>query len=63
MRGEIKSYSYTKGYGFITSEVGELFFRYFDCNNNSRKLKEGRKVIFLPIESSKGLRATDVTII
>lgn len=64
MIGIVKSYSYKRRYGFITSDNQDYFFNYQDIiGKQFRKYKEGQKVNFVPMESSKGLRAEQVSIL
>ncbi len=61
MEGTIKHYSGKKGYGFITSEQQDYFFLQTDFIAKPNGFcKVGNKVIFSPMNSSKGLRATQI---
>lgn len=58
MRGQIKSFSRMKGYGFLTTDKGDVFFHILNCKT---KPEVGKEVEFDIVESPKGLRAINVT--
>jgi cold shock protein len=61
--GNVKWFSSSKGFGFITRENGEDIFVHFRSisGDGHRILREGQKVEFAVTEGSKGLQAEDVT--
>ena len=62
MRGKVKWWIPSKGYGFIQNEQGDdIFVHYTDVNLPGRKnLEEGQAVTFTLKETPKGPRATQV---
>ncbi len=60
--GNVKWFSSSKGFGFITRENGEDIFVHFRSisGDGHRILREGQKVEFAVTEGSKGLQAEDV---
>lgn len=63
LRGKVKWFNNTKGYGFIEYEnLEDIFVHYSAITKEGYKtLKEGDLVDFKLIETSKGLQAVDVT--
>ena len=63
MRGKVKWFNDTKGYGFIEySDLEDIFVHYSVIEKTGYKtLKEGALVDFKLLETTKGLQATDVT--
>lgn len=64
-RGKVKWFNERRGFGFIEREDGEdLFVHYSAINMDGYKiLEEGQEVEFDIVESSKGLQATNVTLL
>ena len=61
MSGEIKYYSKKKGFGIITSDSVDYFFRYTDIVGKKHKdCIKGEKVSFVPQPHTRGLRAVEV---
>lgn len=62
-RGNVKWFSASKGFGFITRDNGEDIFVHFRSISGSghRILREGQRVEFAVTEGSKGLQAEDVS--
>lgn len=62
-QGNVKWFSASKGFGFITRDSGEDIFVHFRCINSkgNRVLREGQRVEFSIGNGSKGLQAEDVT--
>lgn len=62
MRGKVKWFNNTKGYGFIEYENLEDIFVHYSAivKEGYKTLKEGELVDFKLIETSKGLQAIDV---
>ncbi|MCI8467246.1 MAG: cold shock domain-containing protein [Bacilli bacterium] len=62
MRGKVKWFNNTKGYGFIEYENLEDIFVHYSAivKEGYKTLKEGELVDFKLIETSKGLQAVDV---
>ena len=63
MRGRVKWFNNTKGYGFIEyNDLEDIFVHYSAIKKDGYKtLKEGDIVDFKLIETGKGLQAIDVT--
>lgn len=59
--GVVKWFDERKGYGFIESEGKDYFCHISAIHGNPEPLKEGDRVTFEPLETPKGLSATDVT--
>jgi CspA family cold shock protein len=62
LRGKVKWFNNTKGYGFIEYENLEDIFVHYSAivKEGYKTLKEGELVDFKLIETSKGLQAVDV---
>jgi CspA family cold shock protein len=60
--GNVKWFSASKGFGFITRDNGQDIFVHFRSisGNGHRILREGQRVEFTVTEGSKGLQAEDV---
>ncbi|MDY6984253.1 MAG: cold shock domain-containing protein, partial [Pseudomonadota bacterium] len=60
--GNVKWFSASKGFGFITRDNGQDIFVHFRSisGNGHRVLREGQRVEFAVTEGSKGLQAEDV---
>ena len=66
VRGTVKWFNNSKGYGFITREDGEedVFVHYSAIEADGyRSLSEGQRVEFTIEQSPKGLQASNVTMI
>lgn len=63
VKGTVKWFNATKGYGFISGENGEdVFVHYSAINTDGYKtLEEGQEVEFEVTEGQKGPQATNVT--
>lgn len=63
--GNVKWFSASKGFGFITRDNGEDIFVHFRSimGKGHRILREGQRVEFAVTEGTKGLQAEDVTAI
>lgn len=63
MRGTVKWFNNTKGFGFIEQEGGPDIFVHFSAiqMDGYRTLNEGDEVAFEMIEGPKGLQAQNVT--
>lgn len=62
VQGNVKWFSASKGFGFITRDNGEDIFVHFRSisGNGQRILREGQRVEFAIGEGSKGPQAEDV---
>ena len=62
MKGTVKWFNDSKGYGFIQQPEGEDVFVHFSAivADGFRTLSEGEEVEFEVHESDKGLQATNV---
>lgn len=63
VKGVVKWFNASKGYGFISNEAGEdLFVHYTSIRDNGgyRTLEEGQEVEFTVGEGKKGPQAQDV---
>lgn len=63
--GNVKWFSTSKGFGFITRDNGEDIFVHFRSisGNGHRALREGQRVEFAISQGNKGLQAEEVNII
>ena len=65
LKGTVKWFNPTKGYGFITDETdnSEVFVHFSGINSEGYKtLEDGQKVTFEITEGNRGLQAVNVTI-
>ena len=65
MTGKVKWFNSKKGYGFITNENGEdVFVHYSGINMEGYKtLTDGANVTYEPVETERGVVATNVLVI
>lgn len=63
MKGTVKWFNATKGYGFVTSEEGKDVFVHFSAiqMDGFKTLEEGDNVDFEVVEGDKGPQAANVT--
>lgn len=62
--GKVKWFSNAKGYGFIESEVGDVFVHYSAIVGEGFKtLTEGQEVQYELLDGDKGAKATNVTVL
>lgn len=62
--GKVKWFSNAKGYGFIESEVGDVFVHYSSIVGDGFKtLAEGQEVQYELTDGDKGAKATNVTVV
>ena len=63
MKGTVKWFNATKGYGFITSEDDKDVFVHFSAiqMEGFKTLEEGQTVSFEVVEGDKGPQAANVT--
>jgi CspA family cold shock protein len=64
-KGQVKWFDQKKGYGFITQEDGDDLFVHFSAINGDgfKTLDEGDEVEFDISQGTKGLQATNVTVL
>lgn len=64
-KGHVKWFDSSKGYGFITREMGEDIFVHFRSikGNGYRSLREGQPVEFIVTQGSKGPQAEDIHVV
>ncbi|HMU74500.1 MAG TPA: cold-shock protein [Elusimicrobiota bacterium] len=62
MKGTVKWFNASKGYGFITPESGEDVFVHFSAiqSEGYKTLEEGQAVEFEVTKGPKGLQASNV---
>lgn len=64
IKGTVKWFNDTKGFGFLLSETGEEVFVHFSAikSDGFRSLKEGQKVTFDVVDDKRGKKADNVVI-
>ena len=65
VKGTVKLFNESKGYGFLSQPEGEDIFVHYTAiqANGFRTLKEGQEVEFNVERGPKGLQASNVTIL
>ncbi len=63
MKGTVKFFNNSKGFGFITAEDGKEYFVHVTAIKNQEKLDEGTPVSFDVVEGNRGPKAENVEVI
>ena len=64
LKGTVKWFNDSKGYGFIFSDDGDdIFVHYQSIKNEPKTLKKGQRVEFEVAQGAKGKEAKEVVII
>ena len=65
MKGTVKWFNETKGFGFIQQDGGPDVFAHFReiTGSGFKTLTEGQKVSFVVVEGQKGLNATNIVVL
>jgi len=62
MKGSVKFFNETKGFGFIKAEDEKEYFVHISGVEGGVELNEGDKVTFEPEQDDRGEKATKVTL-
>ena len=62
MKGKVKWFNRTKGYGFIEGEDGKDYFVHHTSLKNLSYLNDGQDVEFDTVETERGMQAQNVVL-
>lgn len=60
MKGKVKWFNATKGFGFIEGEDGNDYFVHMTAIKGGKTLRDDDSVTFDPVEGERGKQAKDV---
>jgi CspA family cold shock protein len=60
MKGTVKWFNASKGFGFIEGEDGEDYFVHQTAINDDKNFRDDDKVTFDPVEGERGKQAQNV---
>lgn len=60
MKGKVKWFNATKGFGFVEGEDGNDYFVHMTAIKDGKNLRENDQVTFDPAESERGKQAKNV---
>ena len=63
MKGKVKWFNSTKGFGFIEGDDGSDYFVHMTAIKGGKNLREDDQVTFEPADSDRGKQAKDVEIV
>lgn len=60
MKGKVKWFNTTKGFGFIEGDDGNDYFVHHTAVKDGKSLRDNDNVTFEPVEGERGKQAKDV---